>query len=243
MFPHEIVTEKVLVQGTLPDSPAARAGIRVGDQILVVDWVAIHNVSDLRNRIYVNLGRKINVLVMHPDRTTENFTITPRWIVSGAQNATGLVVIGSNQERIEHRYPIWQAIPKGFAETVDMFITFKNVIVSMFLGITPVVLTGPVGLVQVLNELMNSGISLSSLIDLTAFLSGNLALLNMFPIPALDGGRMVFIILEWVRGGKRLSPKTEGLIHGTGFALLLLFMVGIAFQDVLRIIHGTRLIK
>jgi len=111
-------------------------------------------------------------------------------------------------------------------------------LVSMVLGITPVVLMGPIGLTYLINELMNSGLSNVALFKFTAFLSANLAMINLFPFPALDGGRIVFVLLEWIRRGRRVSPKVEGLIHGIGFALIIVLGVIIAYQDVLRIIHG-----
>jgi regulator of sigma E protease len=243
MSTHEIIVEKVLVQDILHDSPAARAGIKAGDQILFVDWGAVHNVKDLRQRIYVNLGRKIDVIVMHPDSSTEDFQITPRWIVSGEENATGLVVFGSNSRIVNHRYPFWQAIPLAFTAVVDMFVIFKNVFISMILGITPVVLMGPIGLTHFINELRNSGMSNIFFLKFTAFLSANLAMINLFPLPALDGGRIAFVLLEWFRRGKRVPPKTEGLIHGIGFALIIILFVLIAYQDILRIIHGSQFPK
>jgi regulator of sigma E protease len=239
MFTHEIIVEKVLVRDILQDSPAARAGIKAGDQILSVDWGAVHNVKDLRQRIFVNLGREIDVIVMHPDSSTDDFKITPRWIVSGEENATGLVVFGSNSRRVNHRYPFWQAIPLAFTAVVDMFVTFKNVLISMILGITPVVLMGPIGLTHFINELRNSGVSDTLFIRLTAFLSANLAMVNLFPLPALDGGRIAFLLLEWFRRGKRVPAKIEGLIHGLGFALIIILFIFITYQDILRIIHGS----
>jgi len=243
MFTHEIKVEKVLVQDVLPDSPAALAGIKAGDQILVTDWVAIHNVNDLRSRIYVNLGREIHIRVMHPDSSTEDFQITPRWIVSGEENATGLVVLGSHYRSVNHRYPFWQAFPLAFTAVVDMFVTFKNVLISMFLGVTPVVLMGPVGLTHFIKEILNAGLSHIFLLKFAAFLSANLALINLFPLPALDGGRISFVLLEGFRGGKRLPPKIEGMIHGLGFALIMILVVFIAYQDILRIIQGGQLPK
>jgi regulator of sigma E protease len=243
LIPHEIIVEKVRVRETLPDSPAALAGIKPGDQIMVVDWMAIHNVDDLRRRIFVNLGREINVMVIHPDSSTENFQITPRWIVTEEQSATGLVVFGSDSRRVNQRYPLWQAIPLAFTAVVDMFVTFKNVLVCMILGITPVVLMGPIGLTFFINEVLNSGLNDISLFKFTAFLSANLAMINLFPFPGLDGGRITFVLLEWVRRGKRVPPKIEGLIHGIGFALIIILIVFIAYQDVLRIIHGSQPLK
>lgn len=239
MLTHEIIVEKVMVRDILPDSPASRAGIKAGDHILSVDWGAVHNVKDLRQRIYVNLGREINIMVLHPDSSTEGFKITPRWIVSGEENATGLVVFGSNARRVNHRYPFWQAIPLAFTAVVDMFVTFKNVLISMILGITPVVLMGPIGLTYFINELRNSGLDIIFFLKFTAFLSANLAMVNLFPLPAVDGGRIAFVFLEGLRRGKRVSPKTEGMIHGLGFALILILFLFIAYQDILRIIHGS----
>jgi regulator of sigma E protease len=242
MFPHEITVEKITVRDTMPDSPAALAGIKAGDQILVVDWRAVHNVNDLRSRIYVNLGREINVQVMHPDSTIGDFQITPRWLVSGQENATGLVVFGSDTRKISHRYPPWQAIPLAIEAVVDMFVIFENVIISMILGVTPVVLMGPIGLTHFINNLLYVGMNYSFLLEFAAFLSANLAMINLFPLPGLDGGRATFVLLEWVRRGKRVTPKTEGLIHGLGFALIIILVGFIAYQDILRIIHGSQLL-
>jgi regulator of sigma E protease len=243
MVTHEIIVEKVLVRDILHDSPAALAGIKAGDQILVVDSQTVHNVNDLRNRIYVNLGRETNVRVMHPDSSTEDFQITPRWFVSGQENSTGLVVFGSNSRSVNHRYPFWQAIPLACRAVVDMFVIFKNVLIGMILGITPVVLMGPIGLTHFISELLNFGLSYIFLLKFTAFLSANLALVNLFPFPALDGGRIAFILLELFRRGKRVPPKIEGLIHGFGFALILILAVFVACQDILRIAHGSQFLK
>ena len=93
---------------------------------------------------------------------------------------------------------------------------------------------------QITGEVAKAGIS--PLLEFAAFLSINLAIINIFPLPALDGGRIVFVLLEWVRPGKRISPGTEGLIHGIGFALLIAAMLAITYQDIIRIISGESLI-
>ena len=243
MITHEIILEKVLVRDILQDSPAALAGIQAGDQILVVDSQPVHNVRDLKNRIYVNLGSEINIRVRHPDSSTQDFKIAPSWFVSGQENATGLVVSGSNSRSVHQRYPFWQAIPLAFTTVVDMFLIFKNVFIGMILGITPVVLMGPIGLTHFISELLNFGLSYIFLLKFSAFLSANLAIINLFPFPALDGGRIAFVLLEWFRRGKRVPPKIEGLIHGFGFGLIIILAVFIACQDILRIIDGNQFLK
>ena len=241
MIPHDLVIEKVLVREVMPNSPAASAGIQPGDQILEVNWVTVHNMGDLKRGIYLNLGREMDIRVMHPDLTTKNFRMTPRWKAPGDQTATGLVAMGANRQVVQKRYPIWFAVPLAVYETVGIFIIFKNALVSMLLGIIPIVITGPVGLAQIVGEMAKGGIH--PLLQLAALFNVSVALLNLFPLPALDGGRIAFVVLEWIRRGKRISPKIEGMIHGIGFALLLAVAILITYQDVLRIIHGETLLK
>jgi regulator of sigma E protease len=241
MIPHKVLVESVVVADVIPHSPAALAGVQVGDQIIQVDWSPIHNLKDLRFRIYVNLGRQIDFMVMHPDHTIAHLRLTPRWRAPEDDTATGLAVVGVGAQKIERRYPFWQALPLGLSETVNSFLAFKNALVSMVLKISPVVLTGPVGLAQIVGEMAKSG--LHAILMFTAFLSVNLAIINMFPLPALDGGRIAFLFLEWVRRGRRISAKAEGLIHGIGFALLLAVAAIITYQDVMAILHGASPLK
>ena len=79
------------------------------------------------------------------------------------------------------------------------------------------------------------------LVELTALLSLNLAILNILPIPALDGGRILFVAIEWVRRGKRISPEREGLVHLVGFAVLISAIAVISYFDIARIIQGNSL--
>ena len=110
----------------------------------------------------------------------------------------------------------------------------------MIIGATPVAVAGPVGIAQITGEAAKAGIS--PLLEFAAFLSINLAIINIFPLPALDGGRIVFVLLEWVRRGRRISPKTEGLVHLIGFVMLMAAILAITYQDIIRIVSGESLI-
>ena len=94
--------------------------------------------------------------------------------------------------------------------------------------------SGPIGIYTMTAEMAKSG--LEQLLAFTAFLSVNLFLLNLLPLPALDGGRLVFVFLEWVRGGKRVPPEKEGMVHAVGMALLLLAVAVASVNDILRVI-------
>ena len=104
----------------------------------------------------------------------------------------------------------------------------------------PLILGGPVAIAQITGEAARAGISY--LLQFAAFFSINLAIINIFPLPALDGGRIAFVLLEWIRRGKRISPKKEGLVHAVGFVLLMGLILIVTYQDIIRIISGESLI-
>ncbi|MFC2005003.1 RIP metalloprotease [Chloroflexota bacterium] len=240
MVPHNIVTGQMIVEEVAPDSPAAIAGIRPGDTILGVNEKLLDNSGDVSRYFQLNLGKEVTILVQHPDAATENIRLTPRWNPPQGQGAVGILIRTSDVVIVRQSYPFWKAIPLGVGSCVETFILFKNGIVSMIIGAIPVELAGPVGIAQLTGEVAQAGIS--PLLEFAAFLSINLAIINIFPLPALDGGRIAFVLLEWVRRGKRIAPKAEGLVHLIGFAMLMAFFLAITLKDIMRIINGESLI-
>jgi len=240
MIPHGLVTGHVVIEEVAPNSPAARAGIEPGDTLLSINGKPVHNIGDLQRYIHLNLGIETTILISHSDSTTEEVQAIPRWNPPEGQGAIGILVSVSNPTIVSQRYPFWQAIPMGVGECIETFVLFKNEIMSWFIrGIGPQV-TGPVGIAQITGEVAKAGIS--PLLEFAAFISINLGIINLFPLPALDGGRIVFVLLEWVRRGRRIRPEREGLIHLIGFALLIAVIVAITYQDIIRIISGESLI-
>lgn len=240
MVPHNLVTGQVVVEEVALNSPAARAGIEAGDVIVSINDKPVHNIGDLHRYIHLNLGKEVTLLIKHSDSTTEDARVIPRWKPPEGQGAIGIMVRLSNPTIISRYYPFWKAIPMGVGECIETFVIFKNGILSMIIGATPVAVTGPVGIAQITGEVARAGIS--PLLEFAAFLSINLAIINIFPLPALDGGRIAFVLLEWVRRGKRVSPKTEGLVHFIGFAMLMALILVITYHDIIRIISGESLI-
>jgi regulator of sigma E protease len=98
-------------------------------------------------------------------------------------------------------------------------------------------LVGPIGIAQVTGEVAQRA-GLLGLLNLLGLLSVNLAVVNLLPFPALDGGRLIFVLLEFVRGGKKIDPQKEGMVHLVGIMVLLGLMVVISFFDVQRLIAG-----
>jgi regulator of sigma E protease len=240
MVPHDTLAGQVVVEEVATSSPAASAGIESGDVILSINEKPVRNINDLQRNIYLNLGKEITLLIKHSDSTTEDIGVIPRWTPPEGEGAIGVAVRLLNPTVISQHYPFWKAIPMGVSECIEAFVIFKNGILSMIIGTTPVAVAGPVGIAQITAEVAKAGIS--PLLEFAAFLSINLALINIFPLPALDGGRIVFVLLEWVRRGKRISPKTENVVHLVGFILLMTAILIITYQDIIRIISGESLI-
>ncbi len=240
MVPHDVVVGQVAIEEVAPNSPAAAAGIRAGDTIISINNRPINSTLDINRYIQLNLGNEITILVEHADATTEEVRLVPRWQPPPEQGAIGVIVRTLEPTIESQSQPFWRAIPMGINQTIETMVLFKNAILSLFIGTTTLDIAGPVGIAQISGEVAKAGIS--PLLEFAAFLSINLAILNILPLPALDGGRIVFVLLEWVRRGKRISPKKEGLVHLIGFAMLMGLILALTLQDILRIISGDSLI-
>ncbi len=240
MIPHNVSSGEVFVEEVVADSPAALAGIEVGDTILMINEETVRNIGDVQRDMQLNLGQEIDILIEHGDSTRETVQVIPRWQPPAEEGATGIVVRLENAVTVRESYPFWKAIPMGVSECIETYVLFKNVIISMVIGTAPVVLAGPVGIAEITGEAARAGFSY--LLQFAAFFSINLAIINIFPLPALDGGRIIFVLLEWVRRGKRVSPRIEGIIHTVGFFALVAAMLAITYQDIIRIITGGKLI-
>jgi len=244
MVPHDMLIEPTVVEKVAPNSPAAAAGIEPGDTLLGINGKPVNNFNEFHRYVQLNLGKEISILVEHSDSTTEEIQVIPRWKPPEGEGSIGIErdieFALSNRTIVSQHYPFWKAIPMGVSECIETFVLFKNAIIGLFIGAVPLQLTGPVGIAQLTGEVAKAGIS--PLLEFAGFISINLAILNILPLPALDGGRIVFVLLEWVRRGKRVSPKTEGLVHAIGFAMLMALIIVITYQDIIRIITGESLI-
>jgi len=219
-----------------PNSPASIAGIRPGDTILSLNNKPMDSSIDIHRSIDLNLGRQITLLVRHVDGAEETVRLTPRWKPPEDQGAVGVLLRNSEATIVRKSEPFWRAIPMGVTASIETFVLFKNGIVSMIIGTIPAQVTGPVGIAQMTGEIARIGFS--PLLEFAAFLSINLGIINIFPLPALDGGRIAFVLLEWLRRGKRISVKAETRVHAIGFVLLMAFFLAVTYKDILRIING-----
>lgn len=236
--PVEIVT-------VAPDSPAAGAGIEAGDIIVSLDGTPITGVEAVSAYIREHAGQEIMVSLQRGEEVIETHLRArlPEEIPEG-QGATGIQIttyIAPGQTQIV-RYGPGPALVKGWQQTVRMLGLMLDglgqLVRSAVRPDVPAPEGGVGGLVaigRVTAQVARQG--WQDLLSLMAFLSINLGLLNLLPIPALDGGRIVFAVVEAVRR-KRIPPEKEAWVHMTGFVLLLLFMAVVTFMDITNWIAG-----
>ncbi len=141
----------------------------------------------------------------------------------------------------------WEAIPTGIERSYESILLARNEITSKIKGGIAgsqggFQVTGPVGIAQLTGEVVEVA-GWVSLIEFAALISMNLAVLNILPIPMLDGGRIVFVLIEFVRGGKRIAPQKEAIVHLVGLVAMLAFAVIITYFDLVRVFSGEGIIR
>ncbi|HEV2122785.1 MAG TPA: RIP metalloprotease RseP [Chloroflexota bacterium] len=228
----EPVPEHVAIARVEPGSPAESAGMLPGDIFVSLNGRAIHEALTLRDTVRSNVGREIEVVVRRDGREVP-LRIVPRQVTQEGQGALGIQL---QQAFRTLQRPIWEAVPMGIQRTGEVLVLFAQGIKQMVVREIPVELAGPIGIAQMTDQAAQAGINY--LLQFTAFLSLNLAIFNLLPIPGLDGARVAFVVLEGIRGGRRLNPQIEGAIHFIGLMLLITLMLFVSFKDVQRLVPG-----
>ena len=230
LFPSGATSGQVVVEAVAPNSPAATAGIKAGDIILSVNSQPMTSSNELFQYVTNHLGEKTTLLIQRPDSTSVSIDIIPRTNPPEGQGAIGIAT------RTVKRYPLWQVLPLGATELFREVIMWGQGLVSVFTGKITASFFGPIGIAQLTGEV--AGFGIVSLLRISALISLIVGIMNLLPLPAIDGGRIAFVVLEWLRRGKRVSARTEGIVHFVGLVMFLLFSLAITYQDIARIISG-----
>ena len=246
VIPKDVPVGDVSVVNVLPESPAAQAGVLPGDVVLEANGRALDNDADLRYQIALSLGQEMSWLVQR-GREQVPLTLVPRVNPPEGAGATGISVQTRNVAYEKRSEALWRAPMLGLQRTGHVLVLIKNEITKWISGGAAPEVTGPVGMAHVFGEVAQAdGFRMVdrviTTLNLAAVISLSLGIFNLLPIPALDGGRILFVAIEWVRRGKRISPQKEGLVHLVGFALLIMVAIMITFADLDRIFRGESLI-
>jgi regulator of sigma E protease len=223
------------------NAPAYQAGLRPGDTFLSVNGQSVQQFADIQDITNALISQHsgdqtvpITVVARHVgQKNTFTTVINARVHPPKGQGPMG---IASSSNVVLIKYPFWLAPVKGVGETFNVTGQFISTIGQMITGQIPAQISGPVGIVKFTGEVAQSVPTegLWPILSLTAILNINLAIVNILPFPALDGGRIFLILVELLRGGKRLKPEVEGIINLAGMAILLTLMVVITVSDILH---------
>ena len=232
----DMPTGSVAIVGVAPGSPAAMADLQEGDTILSIDGLTVPNTYELSRYTRERLGEEVTLSIKRGE-TTIPVRLTPREEPPAGEGPMGVQIttvdiVGSDKLR----YSLGEAIPMAARMIGDIVLAISSGVAGMIQGAIAPDFRGPVGIAAVTGEVAKSG--LVALMQFTAFFSIQLAIFNLIPFPALDGGRLAFIVLEALRGGKRVAPEKEGLILFVGLVILIGLLLVVSYQDVVRLLSG-----
>lgn len=222
---------RVAIVEVMPDSPAAEAGLQAGDFILSVNNQEVGLESEVQNLVSGDEDNQVELLI---SRSNEEKQIT----VNAEENIEGRKVIGVGiMAAGTVSYPFFTSIWEGAKLTgwmlKEIVFAFGNLIGNLFSGV-PVggEFAGPVGIASITGQAARLGFVY--LLQFTALLSLNLAIINILPFPALDGGRILFLLVEKVKG-KPVRKDVEAIAHNIGFILLIALVIFVTYKDIVKL--------
>ena len=236
-----VAGKDVIVDQVVKGAPAEKSGLKPGDKIIAINNVNITTPDQLVSYTKGHLGEKLVLKVKDSKLNTRTVEVTPRKVYPKDQGPMGVAI---SQSVTTKKYPIWEAPFVGTKEVLNQSVMigkglFTVVFQLVTKGSVPKDVAGPVGIAQLTGTVVEIG--LPAVLSFVALLSLNLAIINILPIPALDGGRLFFILIEGFTG-KKVSPRIENYAHTIGMAVLLGLIALITIHDLLRIISGQPLI-
>ena len=210
----------------MPNSPSYEAGIRPDDKILSIDGTKVDSFDKLTKIVSNSNGKELSIVY---DRKGDQKTVTVKPRLNADKYIIGVVPkyeknpVNAFSEAFKTTYNLTVGMVDFFAKLFTGRL-HKNVINS---------LAGPVGVINIFSASAKYGVM--NMIYFTAIISLNIGIVNLLPLPALDGWRILMLIIEFIRRGKKLPSKIEGYINGGGLILLLTFMIFLTYKDILRI--------
>ena len=220
---------KPLIGPLTENLPAYTSGLKEGDRVVSINGKKINTYDMLALEVQVNSGKEITIGVERDGKQSE-YTIKPKKIKEKGQSV------------YRYGFSMNDEVKKGFIPSLIYAFTktvslIQQMIYTVFYLITGTLslnsFSGPVGIYNIVGQAKDAGIW--SLITLTALLSVNVGFINLLPLPAFDGGRLLFVIIEKITG-KKVNPKVENTIHAVGFFLLMALMLLVTYNDIIRLI-------
>lgn len=227
--------DKPIISGVVEGFPAEEAGMQEGDRIVKMNNKKINLWREVTYYNMFHQGETVD-LVYERDGEKYEVTITPK------QDEDGSYLLGVTSPAKYEKANVFTAIQYGVYEVKFWICTTLESLKMLITGAVGVdQLSGPVGIVDVVDDTYQESkeygvvVVIMQMLNIGILLSANLGVMNLLPLPALDGGRLVFLIVEAIRG-KRVPPEKEGIVHGIGMILLLALMAFVLFNDIKRLL-------
>lgn len=235
--PEFVHGERTMIVQVLPDSPAELSGLKVGYKIesIVVNGTTytIRESEELRDLVLQNLNSEFEIYYSwNASKSPEQVILKP----AVTDNGEKLLGLGIAEFGI-YQPNFWMAIPESFRFTGAMIgniaIALWNLLKGLVVGGADFSqVSGPIGIVGIVGDAAREGIAY--ILSFTALISINLGLINLIPFPALDGGRLLFLGIERVKGS-RINPRLAGALNMIGFGLLIILMLVVSYRDVAKL--------
>lgn len=221
-----IPTNEPVISDVQPEGPAAVAGLQKGDRVIAVEGISIEEWSDFSQIIQKNPGMPIQVTIER-EGVTQSIEITPAILKDQEEREFGQIGVYAPIEKNPMK-----AVAYGAERTVFWIKTIFELLGMLITGKFSIdALSGPVGIYKATEEVARLGIY--NLMNWAAILSINLGIMNLLPLPALDGGRLLFFLFEAIRG-KPVDRQKEGMVHFVGIMLLMVLMLIVTWNDIQR---------
>ncbi|MBS6023961.1 MAG: RIP metalloprotease RseP [Paeniclostridium sordellii] len=221
-----IGTPSTKLKSVIDNSAAQRAGIQAGDTITEVNGKDVKSWNELSKEIQDSNGNKLNI-TLERDGKEKKVNLIP-------ESKDGKYLIGIYPK---YEKSILGSFTTAIKTTISMIVGMITFLGQLITGNLPggidQSLAGPIGVISIVADATKTGII--NVLYLAAVISLNLGVLNLLPIPALDGGRLFFLFIEFLRGGKKIDPNKEGMINVIGFAVLMVFMLFVTYKDIVRL--------
>lgn len=209
--------------------PIVETDIKVGDKIIGINDTKIKSYEHLTLELIINDGKPVYFTVEHNDGTKEKIKVMPILTEKDGKSSYKYGFVLDNSK--EHGFLV--SLEYGFTKTGNLVHQMSLIIGNLVTGKLELDnLSGPVGIFKVVEDANKAGFI--NIIYLIAYLCINVGFINFIPFPAFDGGRILFLIIEKIKGSK-VNPKIENIIHSIGFTLLMLLMILVTYNDIIRL--------
>ena len=220
------------VQSVDPTSAAYKNGLRPGDVLLAVNGHNVPSLDRLNSSLTAAKGQPTVDLLYQRNGA-------PQPAIRVDLGDTGLVGVVAVWPSTHTAYTPGEALSNTLQTTWSILTAIPQAIGQVVRGQAPAnSFAGPIGIAQITGEVSRES-GLQGLLSLTALLGINLALINILPLPALDGGRVLFILIEILRGGRKIAPEKEAIVHLVGMVVLLVLIALISIGDIGRLLQGV----